>query len=94
MENFDTSLILGPIPNYAYGRRKGYTDKETEDLAQEIYSEMENTLTENSPIPIEYDVEMTSYGTEYNKPICPKCNQRNLYRKQRFCDKCGCGILW
>jgi len=37
----DSNFILSITPNYAYGRRQGFTDGETYVLAEEAYSLMQ-----------------------------------------------------
>lgn len=94
MKKTDPSFILNITPNFIYGRRQGHTDEETKEIASNTFEEMQSLFEEKEGMTVEYDTEMMENGYEFEKPICPKCSQRRLYRRQRYCDRCGVRIKW
>lgn len=87
-----SDLILTITPNIVRGRRLGYSDDETTQLAQETFEKMTAIYEDSEGMDVVFEEEMN--GREFPRAICPRCGQRNLYLKQKFCDKCGVSICW
>ena len=85
----DSNFILSITPNYAYGRRQGFTDEETEKLAEEAYSLMQIAEEKQVPKKPERLNAFRSIGK------CGGCERVISTRTASvYCQYCGNKVDW
>lgn len=86
----NSNFILSITPNYAYGRRQGFTDGETYVLAEEAYSLMQ--------IAEEKQAAKKPIIENYSPAKCPSCGKEmsqdlgdGYYQHHDALKVCDCG---
>lgn len=86
----DTNFILNATPNYAYGRRHGYSDEQTEAMANEVYMGMEIAFEKGMPMKPRR-VEDNSHNPYLYLCVCGLAGDFNEYP---YCPSCGQALRW
>lgn len=85
----DSNFILSITPNYAYGRRQGFTDEETYVLAEEAHSLMQIAEEKQVPKKPERLNAFRSIGK------CGGCERVISTRTASvYCQYCGNKVDW
>jgi predicted SprT family Zn-dependent metalloprotease len=95
--SIDTNYILNVEANYIYGRRKGLSDFETEQMAQSTYSELK-MISERFEAKKVVVVKQPPYHYPPEQYFCECGKQQKDTRKNRrdgcFCERCGQKLVW
>lgn len=86
---YDSDFIIGIIPNYVQGRRRGYTDEDTSLIANEVFEEMQKALEKQIPKKPERLDAFKAIGK------CGGCERVISTRTASvYCQYCGQKINW
>lgn len=79
------NLIDNVIVDYVSGRRKGFTDDETERLVYKAVTQAIELLEKQLPKQCKKDV--------YKNQVCPNC-ESILQGRNQYCGWCGQRLDW